>query len=101
MKQFGYEQIKPADTPDDMRAEIYRVSYGDSMVRNVMMMSDHMGLSGEDRYVILAYNALRELNRLKQLVLDDKLMNPAPHFVFVDKEQRALRNNVCNSWFVI
>lgn len=88
MKQFEYRQVKPADTPDEMRAEIYRVSYDDPMVRNVMRMSDHMGLSGEDRYVILAYNALRELTRMRQLVLDDKLMN-APPFLFVDKEQKG------------
>jgi hypothetical protein len=67
-----FEEVKPASTPDEMRAEIFRLSYNDNLVRSVMQMADYNGLNAEDRYTILAYNALKQradlLERELQLI---------------------------------
>jgi len=72
------EQLKEVTTPAEMRAEIFRLMQHDPMVCNVMRMADYNGLSGEDRYLILAYHALHELARMKQMVLDNALTRPMP-----------------------
>ena len=65
------EQLKDASTPDEMRAEIFRMRFHNPMVHSVMNIADYRGLSAEDRYVILSYNALRAINKLKQIMMID------------------------------
>lgn len=72
------EQVKAAETAEAMRGEIFRLKHYDPLVRNVMCMADYRGMSAEDRYTILAYEALRQLNHIKQLTLNDAMLNPAP-----------------------
>ena len=80
------EQLKEAATPDEMRAEIYRLCRHDPMVHQVMAMADHQGLSAEDRYTALAYYALRTLLAAHQQALDDAMTRPMPPF-FDDAER--------------
>lgn len=63
-----FDQIKIGiDKPDDfaelpsfdqMRAAIYKAQYDSVLIRQSMMQADVRGLSGEDRYTLLAYRAL-------------------------------------------
>lgn len=73
------EQVKNAETPEEMRAEIYRLQHYDPMVRAVMDSANYRVASAEDRYTVLAYNALKQLADIKRHVLNDALMRPAPH----------------------
>lgn len=75
------EQIKDADTVEEMRVEIFRLRQYDPLVRNVMDRADYTGLSGEDRYTILAYYALKELNHTKKLFLEQAELN-SHHKIF-------------------
>ena len=67
------EQVQHAETPDEMRAEIIRMAMHDALTQHGMRTSDRQGLSGEDRYTMLAYFLLkakqqglqRELNAAK------------------------------------
>lgn len=64
------EQVNDADTPEEMRAEIARLRRYDSTVCRVMDTADFRGLSGEDRYTMLAYYALKALSMTQQNLLD-------------------------------
>lgn len=52
-------KVREAATPNEMRAEIFRLAYIDPLVRSIFRASDIQGLSAEDRYTILAYHALK------------------------------------------
>jgi hypothetical protein len=61
----------PLITPpsfDEMRKRIREGARDSSLIHNCMYTADHQGLSGEDRYVLLAYHALIELERQHELV---------------------------------
>lgn len=75
------EQVKDASTPEQMRAEINRMAQHDALTRQVMVIADRYGMSGEDRYTMLAYHALREHQAGKQRELNAVLN--APHQTFV------------------
>lgn len=64
------EHVRKAETADEMRMELFRLRRYNPLVHTVMQMADCGGLSGEDRYVIMAYRALRELAYLQQNTLD-------------------------------
>ena len=53
------EQVKHAETPEEMRAEINRMAMHDALTRQVLDMANLRGMSGEDRYTMLAYAALK------------------------------------------
>lgn len=72
------EQLREAHTPNDMRAELFRVSREDSLVRSVFQMADYNGMSAEDRFTILAYHAMAARN---------KLMQDAVQFAMLDTRQ--------------
>ena len=74
------EEMKPAETAEEMRVEMMRICRHDPMVNNLMRLADYKGFSGEHRYVILAYYALRELAALKKTYYDVVMSRPAdPH----------------------
>lgn len=83
------EQLKEAATPEEMRAEIFRLRRHDPMVRNVMDMADYNGLSAEYRYLILAYHALRERAVMQRMVLNDALTRPMAPFLIVPNAQEG------------
>lgn len=84
------EQVREATTPNEMRAEIDRLSRHDAMVHKVMRMSNYNGLSGEDRYATLAYYALSERAQLKKLVLHyaSMVLRPADIASLAPQEQK-------------
>jgi len=65
------EQVKDAETPEEMRAELYRLQHYDPLVRAVMDSANYRGASAGDRYTVLAYNALKQLAEIKRHVLSD------------------------------
>ena len=75
------EQVREATTPDEMRAEIFRLRREAPLVRNVMDMADFNGLSSEDRYTALAYYALKESAKARSMVLDQLRMTTPNHFL--------------------
>jgi hypothetical protein len=52
-------EVKPAETPTEMRQAIFELARELPMARNCLMAADHAGMSGEDRYTLIAYHALR------------------------------------------
>ena len=71
------EEMKPAETAEEMRVEMMRICRHDPMVYHLMRMCDEKGFSGEDRYTIIAYQALRELASLKKTYYDVVMSRPA------------------------
>jgi len=71
------EQVKVAETAEEMRAEIFRLQRHDPMVRSIMDFANYRGLSAEDRYVMLAYNALKQLAEIKLHVLEEAMRWPS------------------------
>jgi hypothetical protein len=86
-----YEQLKEVHTPEEMRAEIHRISRSRASIlaRTVMDCADFNGLSAEDRYTMLAYHALRELVRHQQISHDLLMVMPRPDIVLKPREQQS------------
>lgn len=63
------EQVKDAATPEQMRAEIFRLQHYDHLVKSVMDTANYNGMSAEDRYTMLAYHALKQRNDAQARVL--------------------------------
>lgn len=64
------EKVREAFTPEEMRAEIFRLRHYDPLVRAVMQGADYRGASAEDRYTTLAYAALQERAKLKRYAME-------------------------------
>lgn len=62
--------VEDAATPEAMRAVIYKLKFDIPLVRSVMDMADYNGLSAEDRYTMLAYHAVKESVRLRDMLLE-------------------------------
>lgn len=58
-EKMEIEQVKDAETPEEMRAEIRRMAMYDPLTSHVMRMSNMQVFSDEDRYTILAYFLLK------------------------------------------
>jgi hypothetical protein len=84
---FNVEQVNDAETPEEMRAEIFRLEHYDPLVRNVMDSANYNGASAEDRYTVLAYNALKQLCKIKQNVLIDLRCRPLEPFIIPSTEE--------------
>lgn len=81
---FGQEEkVRDAVTINEMRAEINRLSNHNSIVRVTATQAMQQGLSGEDRYVLLAYHTLKLLGQMKALVLEDLYTRVCPPMVMV------------------
>ena len=80
--QLGIQ--KPEKEPasmDEMRQAIDRASRDSSLIRNALEAAQWKGMSGEDKYVLLAYSALRELERHYQANMDWLMTQPSPAVV--------------------
>jgi hypothetical protein len=75
-----------ANTLDGMRRAIFRASRDSALVRNAMYAADVQGMSGEDRYVVLAYNALVLLESTHQRLMRCVERSPGVPLVFTDKK---------------
>lgn len=73
-------------TPNQMRAELARISRDDVLVRQVEDYARYSGLSGEDKYVVLAYHALIGRSRYLKLALDYLAREPRLHTITVPKD---------------
>ena len=84
------EQLKDAETPEEMRAAIFLAARHDPITRQVMDMADCKGMSGEDRYTVLAYHALKAMMAAYQREIDFYRTHPAPMFVVDGKRLEAI-----------
>lgn len=76
MKEFHFEQVLPANTFEEMRAEIHRLRGFDTLVGSTMDLADFSGASVEDRYTALAYFALKERNAALEKMLNVAMYTP-------------------------
>lgn len=67
-------------TPAGMRAAIYRGARDSALICQVLHEADMRGLSGEDRYSVLAYQALIQLEIKHQQLLNYINRTPMPQF---------------------
>jgi hypothetical protein len=81
--------------PSEMRREIYRMRFprafdssGGPLVHHVMCVADRAGHTDVDRYTMLAYYALKEIERVKRILHDHLMLNPSPPLV-VTADERA------------
>ena len=59
-----------------LRQEIYKAMCDSPLVRNVMYAADREGMSGEDRYTLLAYEALVALETNWKQVMRARMLDP-------------------------
>ena len=84
--KYGIERPdnhQPGDARDmgTLRREIYQAMRDSALVRNIMYIADHEGLSAEDRYTLLAYEALVALETNWKQVLRMKSLDPMPPMI--------------------
>ncbi|MDP3139856.1 MAG: hypothetical protein Q8N17_26405 [Burkholderiaceae bacterium] len=87
---FGLEQVRDANTPEEMRAEIARLRRESVIVKNTMDCADYTGLSSEDRYTMLAYHALAALARTQKVLNDYVVTMPSPRFIMQAPDAAAM-----------
>lgn len=75
------EEVKDAETPEGMRRRIQRYAREDPLTRQVLEMGRYHGLSGEDLYTILAFNALRDRERFMDQVLEWHMVTVKPKVI--------------------
>ena len=68
-------------TFDEMRAAINKGQRDSALIAQALRTAEHLGLSGEDKYVLLAYQALIQLEAThKRLMQCVNLMPVMPKF---------------------
>lgn len=70
MKDWKVLEVKDATTPEEMRAELFRLSHYDHLVQAVWRAADYRGMSTEDRYSVMAYEALKARNAAQAQCLE-------------------------------
>lgn len=66
---FGLRATIPEPkTIDEMRKAIYEGSFDSPLIRHALNNAYLSGMSGEDKYAMLAYHALVELQRAHELL---------------------------------
>ena len=76
-----------AETPEQMRAELFRLRHYDSLVRAVMDAADYSGMSSEDKYTMLAYHAMKDRNRFQAMLIDSMSLSVKPFFLSSEGKQ--------------
>lgn len=79
------EEKKEIENPNGMRKRIDELSRYDPLVRNVLSYARHQGLSGEDKYLLLAFHALDRAQRLEKSALRIMATSTEKYYVLVDK----------------
>ena len=72
------EQLKEVKTPEEMRAELFRLSHYDALVRQTLDFANYSGMSAEDKYTVLAYHAMSQRNQLQQMMLKYTMLDTKP-----------------------
>ena len=72
--------------PLGMRARLLEYSYrgGEPMVKAIFDSARYRGLSGEDTMTWLAFEALKGMEHLKELILNDAMLRPSALLVPLD-----------------
>lgn len=66
---FG--ELEKANSPSEMRQAIIKIARDNAQVRQILEHGRYYGLSGEDTYVFLAYELLRENIKFKELAMKE------------------------------
>jgi hypothetical protein len=82
------QETEERSTADGMRRAIYQAQRDSALVRELMIRADAMGLSGEDRYVALAYNALVQLENVHQSLMDYIMKSPTAPLLLGERDRR-------------
>lgn len=77
-KPESIEECAMAQTVNGMRQAIYKASHESALIRHSMQVADFQGLSGEDRYTMLAYHALVSLEQTYQQLTNYAKRMPDP-----------------------
>jgi hypothetical protein len=73
-------------TCDEMRKTIYYQSRDSALIANVLQQANARGLSGEDRYTILAFHALIQLESHWQRNLELTRLMPMPPTILKESD---------------
>lgn len=73
---------KEATDFNEMRKEMECAAYDSSLINRAFQHARCAGLSGEDKYTLLAYHALKALQTHYQLNMDYLVRTPMPGMVF-------------------
>lgn len=79
-------EVRDATTPQEMRAELFRLRFDDPLVRACLDAGDYSGMSAEDKYTVLAYNAVKQKCHLQRVIADYMAITPMPPFIFKQGE---------------
>ena len=85
------DKIREAETIQGKRKHIYELAYHDALVRRVLDMARHEGLSGEDTMTVIAYYALIEKERITDAYLENIML--AQQQMFIVSTNTADENN--------
>jgi hypothetical protein len=72
---------KEAANFDEMRKEIEQAQYDSALIRRCLEHARWAGLSGEDKYVMLAYYALKQLETHYQMNMDTVMTTLKPSVI--------------------
>lgn len=75
------EEITECATVEGMRRRIQKYRYNDAFTRAVLDSAYVRGLSGEDTMTVLAFEALRRLERLTDVQIDHVMRSPMPPLI--------------------
>ena len=89
LKPETAEEVTECADPRGMRKRLLEYSYrgGEPMVKVILDSSRYRGLSGEDTMTWLAFEALRQLEHLKGLVLNDAMLRPSTPMIVAHDER--------------
>jgi hypothetical protein len=81
------EGHQPGDARDmnALRREIAKAMRDSALVRNIMYAADYEGLNTEDRYTLLAYEALVALETNWKQMIRTRMLDPMPSFILKDR----------------
>jgi hypothetical protein len=67
------------ESTDEQREEAFRSGcFQAPLVRQVLDLAQHLGLSGEDAMTLLAYEALKNADRYYKLIFQQACLSPGP-----------------------
>jgi hypothetical protein len=77
------EGQQPGDARDmnALRREIQKAMRDSTLIGNVMYAADCEGLNAEDRYTLLAYEALVALETYWKQLIRQNMLNPMPRYI--------------------
>lgn len=87
-------------TTEEMRAELFRLARGRNdylpefrhtqhLVRLVEDLANHRGLTGEDKYTVLAYVTLKALDKAQELLLQQFSLSPMNPVLMNEQQRQA------------